>query len=120
MDWAPTEAGIVRVLNDTGDYCRFFDATPQTEFLYERVRRTVERDLPEEAAFLESHDAFRAGLNRLVDMPERLSHLLFRFLRQNGGRLSRRGRRREFVALTEDEVSRIEEMYREAFGNLGD
>ena len=72
---------------------------------------------PEEAAFLESHDAFRAGLNRLVDMPERLSDLLFRFLRQNGGKLSGPGRRREFAALTEDEVSRIEEIYLEVFGD---
>ena len=120
VDWEPTEAGNVRVLNDTGDFYRFFDATPQTEFLYRCVERTIERDLPEEAAFLESHDAFRSGLNRLVDMPERLSDLLFRFLRQNGGRLSRRGRRREFAALTGDEVSRIEEIYREAFGDPGE
>ena len=116
VDWEPTEAGNLRVLNDTADYYRFFDATPQTEFLYRCVEQTIERDLPEQAAFLESHDAFRAGLNRLVDMPERLSDLLFRFLQQNGGKLSRRGRRREFAALTEDEVSQIEEIYREAFG----
>ena len=120
VDWEPTEAGSLRVLNDTGDFYRFFDATPQTEFLYRCVEQTVERDLPEEAAFLESRDAFRAGLNRLVEMPERLSDLLFRFLNQNGGRLSRRGRRRESAALAEDEISRIEEMYREAFGDTGD
>ena len=119
VEWEPTETGNVRVLNDTADYYRFFDATPQTEFLYRCVEQTIERDLPEEAAFLESRDAFRAGLNRLVDMPERLSDLLFRFLHQNGGKLSRRGRRREFAALTEDEVSRIEEIYREAFGDPG-
>ena len=117
VEWEPTEDGNLRVLNDTGDYYRFFDATPQTEFLYRCVERTVERDLPEEAAFLKSHDAFRAGVNRLVDMPERISDLLFRFLRENGGKLPGRGRRREFAALTEDEVSRIEEMYREAFGD---
>ena len=120
VEWEPTEAGNVRVLNDTADYYRFFDATPQTEFLYRCVEQTIERDLPEEAAFLESHDAFRAGLNQLVDMPERLSDLLFRFLHQNGGKLSRRGRRREFAALTEDEVSLIEEIYLEAFGDPGD
>ena len=119
VNWEPTETGNVRVLNDTGDYYRFFDATPQTEFLYRCVERTVERDLPGHVAFLESHDAFRAALNRLVDMPERLSDLLLRVLQQSGGKLSRRGRRREFAALTEDEVSGIEEMYREAFGDPG-
>ena len=120
VDWKPTESGSVRVLNDTGDFYRFFDPTPQTEFLYRCVRQTIERDLPEEAAFLESHDAFRAGLNRLVDMPERVSDLLFRFLRQNGGKLSRRARRREFAALTGDEVLQVEEIYREAFEDPGD
>ena len=115
MDWEPTENGNVRVLNDTGDYYRFFDATPQTEFLYGCVRQTVERDLPEETAFLRRYDGFRAELNLMVDMPERLSDLLFRFLHQNDGRLSRRGRKCEFSALTDDEAARIEEIYRESF-----
>ena len=103
------------MLNDTGDYYRFFDATPQTEFLYGCVRQTVERDLPEETAFLRRYDGFRAELNLMVDMPERLSDLLFRFLHQNDGRLSRRGRKCEFSALTDDEAARIEEIYRESF-----
>ncbi len=34
IDWKSTEKGNVRVLNDTSDFYRFFDATPQTEFLY--------------------------------------------------------------------------------------
>ena len=119
LDWESTADGNVRVLNDTGDCYRFFDATPQTEFLYGCVQQTVERHLPEEAAFLRSYDGFRAALNLLVDMPDRLSDLLFRFLRQNGGRLSRRGRNGEFAALTEDEVARVEEIYRETFGDSG-
>ena len=113
--WEPTEHGNVRVLNDTGDYYRYFDATPQTEFLCSCVQRTIELDLPEEAEFLRRYDAFRNGLNLIVDMPERLSNLLFRFLRQNAGTLSRRRRKREFAALKDDEVTRIEALYREAF-----
>lgn len=34
------------------DYYRFFDATPHAEFLYECVRKTIEKDLPREAEFL--------------------------------------------------------------------
>ena len=119
VDWDPTENGNIRVLNDTGDCYRFFDATPQTEFLYGCVRQCVERDLPQEAAFLRRYDGFRARLGRMVDMPERLSDLLFRFLRRNDGRLSRRGREREFAALTDDEVVRIEAIYRESFLDEG-
>ncbi len=117
VDWEPTDNGNVRVLNDTGDFYRFFDATPQTEFLYGCVQRTIEQDLPEEAAFLKRYDAFRAELDLMVDMPDRLSDLLFRFLHQNGGTLSRRGREREFAALTDEEVERIEGVYRDAFAD---
>ena len=115
MRWEPTEHGNVRVLNDTGDFYRYFDATPQTEFLYGCVQRTIEMDLPQEAEFLRRYDAFRNDLNLIVDMPDRLSDLLFRFLHQNGGTLSRRGRASEFALLTDDEVARIETVYREAF-----
>ena len=44
-------------------------------------------------------------------MPERAADLLFRFLRQNGGRLSGRAREREFAALTDEEVVRVEATY---------
>ena len=73
MDWEPTDDGNVRVLNDTADFYRYFDATAQTEFLYGCVQRTVEQDLPEEAAFLERYDAFRSSLDLMFDMPDRLA-----------------------------------------------
>ena len=113
VDWEPTDNGNVRVQNDTGDLYRFFDATPQTEFLYGCVQHTVERNLPEESAFLRRYDWFRAELSLMVDMPERLCDLLFRFLHNNGGKLSRRGRKREFAELNDEEVTRIEAIYRE-------
>ena len=118
VDWEATERGNVRVLNDTADFYRFFDATAQTEFLYECVRQTVERDMPREAEFLRRYDAFRADLNFVVDMPDRLSDLLFRFLRQNGGRLPKRRREKEFSALTDAEVARIEEIFEESFSGF--
>lgn len=116
VNWEPTEQGNVRVRNDTADFYRFFDATRQAEFLYECVRQTIEQDLPRETEFLRKHDAFRAELNWLVDMPARLVDLLFRFLRQNGGQLSKRARQKEFAPLTDAEAARIEAIYREVFG----
>lgn len=115
VQWEPTEHGNVRVLNDTGDFYRYFDATPQTEFLYGSVQRTIELDLPQEAEFLRRYDTFRNDLKLIVDMPDRLSDLLFRFLHQNGGTLPRRRRKREFAALTDAEVTRIEASYRQEF-----
>ena len=115
VEWETTERFNVRVLNQTGDLYRFFDATPHAEFLYECVQRTVETDLPSEAAFLRRYDAFRREVEALVDMPERTIDLLFRFLHQNGGRLSQRAREREFAELGDDEASRLEEIYRRRF-----
>ncbi len=117
VNWEPTEDGNVRVLNDTSDFYRYFDATPQTEFLYGCVQRTIEHNLPDEAGFLKRYDAFRNEINLIVDMPERLSDLLFRFLHQNGGSLSRRAREKEFAALTDEEAARIEAIYREVFAD---
>ncbi|MCH9000254.1 MAG: Fic family protein [Proteobacteria bacterium] len=116
IDWEPTENGNVRVLNETGDFYRFFDATPHAEFLYGCVRKTIEEDLPNETDFLRRYDLFRSRMASMIDMPDRTIDLLFRFLRQNGGRLSMRAREREFEALTDTENEQIERMYRDVFG----
>jgi hypothetical protein len=75
------------------------------------VLKTIEEDLPNEAAFLRGYDRFRARVEAVVDMPGHTIDLLFRMLRQNGGRLSKRARRREFARLTEAEVRQVEEAY---------
>jgi len=115
IQWEPTERFNVRVLNDTGDFYRYFDATPHTEFLFECVQRTIETDLPAEAGFLRRYDAFRQDVEALFDMPDRTIDLLFRFLHQNEGRLSQRAREREFAQLGDDEAGRVEIIYRRRF-----
>lgn len=117
IEWEPTESFNVRTLNDTGDFYRFFDATPHAEFLYACVRKTIEEDLPRETNFLRRYDAFRRDIEAFLDMPERMIDLLFRFLHQNDGNLSRRARAKEFAALTDAEAERIETIYRNTFGN---
>ena len=111
--WRPTERGNVEVLNETTDYYRYFDATPHAEFLFECVARTIDVDLPAETAFLKTYDSFKNEVSRMIDMPERLLDLLFRFLSQNDGKLSKRAREKEFAALTEEEAARIEVIYSE-------
>jgi hypothetical protein len=116
IEWETAERLNVRVLNDTGDFYRYFDATPHAEFLYECVQRTIEMDLPAEAGFLRRYDAFRQDIEALIEMPEHTVDLLFRFLHQSDGRLSQRAREREFVQLTDDEAARVEAIYRHRFG----
>jgi hypothetical protein len=115
IDWRPTADGNVSVHNDTSDFYRFFDATPQAEFLYSCVRKTIEDDLPRETEFLARYDRFRWRIDDIVDMPARTVDLLFRFLHQNGGRLSKRARAQEFSHLTDSEVTSVEEAYRASF-----
>ncbi len=115
IDWRPTADGNAEVLNDTADFYRFFDATPHAEFLYACVRKTIEEDLPRETRFLARYDQFRSQIETIVDMPDRTIDLLFRFLHQHGGRLSKRARETEFAQLTETEVTAIERAYHLAF-----
>jgi Fic/DOC family len=117
IEWESAPKFNVRVLNDTGDFYRFFDATSHAEFLYACVQRTIEHDLPEETAFLRRHDRFREQVDSFIDMPERSIELLFRFLHQNEGRLSNRAREKEFAALTDEEAHRIETIYGDVFSN---
>jgi Fic family protein len=119
VQWDTTQKGNVKVLNDTADFYRFFDATPHAEFLYECVRQTIEQDLPNETNFLRNFDTFRSGIENMIDMPERTLNNLFGFLRQNDGRLSKRARGSEFAELTEDEVVKIEQFYADSFGQSG-
>jgi len=115
IDWKPTAKMNVEVLNDTGDFYRYFDATPHAEFLFECVQRTVEHDLPDEAAFLERYDIFKNRVEAMAEMPASTIDLLFSFLKQNNGQLSKRARAKEFSSLTDNEIEEFEATYQEVF-----
>jgi Fic family protein len=119
VQWKPTPNGNLEVLNDTGDYYRFFDATPHAEFLYACVAKTIEEDLPNETDYLRRYDIFRAGIEAMIDMPDQTIDLLFRMLRQNGGQLSQRARQNEFAQLSPDETLEAEQIYAKAFEPAG-
>jgi hypothetical protein len=108
------------VLNDTADLYRYFDCTEAAEFLYACVRRTVERDLPNEIDYLRRHDEAMTRIMDMVEMPDRLAQNLIMFIRQNGGTLSKRRREREFSALTDDEVQRLENIIQDVFEGFDD
>jgi hypothetical protein len=48
-------------------------------------------------------------------MPDRLADLLIRFLMQNNGKLSKRAQQKEFEKLTAQEISAIEQKFKEIF-----
>lgn len=98
------------ILERIDDY-RFFDATPHAVFLYSCVQKAIEIDLRYETEFLRRYDQFRAAIDDMFDMPARTVDLLFRFIQQNNGQLSARARGKEFAALTDHEVERVESIY---------
>lgn len=115
IEWKPTEHHNVEVLNETLDLYRFFDATPQAEFLYECVRETIETSLPQEVDYLVRHEQMRKWIADHFEMPDRIAELLISFLRQGNGKLSRRALEKEFAALSNEEVNQIEEIYKKIF-----
>lgn len=117
IDWQPTPDHNVMVENDTADLYRYFDCTAAAEFLYECVARTVEHDLPKEIDYLRRHDEAHRRIMEAVEMPDRLAQNLIMFIRQNNGQLGRKRREKEFAELTDDEVSNIEQIYRDVFGD---
>ncbi len=115
IEWRPTPARNVEVLNDTADLYRYFDCTEVAEFLYTCVRRTVEDDLPREIEYLRRHDEAVRRIMDAVEMPDRVAENLVMFIRQNNGTLSRTRREGEFNKLRDDEVVLIEGIVRDAF-----
>lgn len=118
IEWKATPKNNIEVLNDTADYYRYFDATKQAEFLYACVQDTVETIIPNEVDYLNHYDEMKRFLDNNYEMPDRTVALLVRFLEQNEGKLSNRAKLKEFKELSNDEVSDIENMYREIFGNI--
>jgi Fic family protein len=115
VDWRPTTNRNVEVLNETADLYRYFDCTEEAEFLYTCVAHTIEHDLPTEIEFLQRQDEVQKRIMDTVEMPDQLALDLIVFMRQNGGKIPEKRRQREFAALTDDEVRRIESIYEEVF-----
>jgi hypothetical protein len=101
------------VLNKTDRLYRYYDATPQAEYLYEAVAETIRKDLREEIEFLEVFDKSMAAVKGIVDMPNQRASSLIRFVLQNHGTLSRK-KRRQFPELQDNELDRIQAAIRAA------
>lgn len=95
------------VSNETAALYRFFDATPQTEYLFECIEETIGRDLHHELNFLKFFDAAMKAVMGTVDMPNQRAALLIRLIHQNKGKLSK-GKRDSFSELSDEEIRKIE------------
>ena len=114
--WEPTADGNVHVLNDTSRFLPLLRrhaacGVPLCLCAEDHRGRSAARNRFLTAATTNSANAVEA----IVDMPDSNIDLLFRFLHQNGGSLSKRAREHEFAQLTNAEVASTEEAYAAAF-----
>ncbi len=103
----------LEVSGDTADFYRYFDATPQAEYLYDRVAETIRTDLAEELDFLGAYDRAYKAVREVVDMPNKKVSLFVRLCMQNGGRFPK-GKRKLFGELTDKEIEQMETSMRDA------
>lgn len=115
IEWEETPQNNIKVLNNTIDYYRYFDATKHAEFLFECIEDTVKNIIPNEVQYLINFDEFKQFLDNEFEMTDKLVALLVRFLDQNNGKLSQRAIAKEFAKLTEKEIVEIETQYQLIF-----
>jgi Fic family protein len=115
IEWKKTPDNNVEVLNDTIDYYRYFDATVQSEFLFECVESTINSIIPQEVSYIQKFDAMKAWLDENFEMPDGIVAMLIRFLDQNKGTLSIRAREKEYKVLSVSEIEEIERKYKTFF-----
>lgn len=117
IDWNWRDDGKggfeVVVENDTADLYRYFDATPQVEYLYRCIREAIEVDLREELAHVAQFDQGLQALKDLSAMPDRKAQLFVLLVIKNG-LISADKRQRHFPELTDEEVERFEEAVKAA------
>lgn len=111
IPWQKTADHNVEALADTNAYYRYFDATPQTDFLFDCVAYTLEKTIPQEVAYLQRYDALKVWLDERFQMPDKLVAELIRFLEQNQELLSERVSEKKFALLTPEEAEQIQQQY---------
>jgi len=115
IEWKATKDNNVEILNNTKEFYQYFDATAQTEFLFDCINETIEQIIPNEVNYLIKYDEFKQWINNEFEMPDKLIALLVRFLEQGNGTLSKRAIEKEFANFTEKEVQEVENKYTEIF-----
>jgi len=119
VEYSLDEDGRMTVGNDTAVWYRYIDMTAQAEALFAFIDKTIDTELAGELAFLANYDRTKAAIQAIVDMPDRQIDLFIRFCLQNHGRLSAGKRASHFEFLTDDEVARMEQAVRDAYGDVG-
>lgn len=117
VEYSVDEQGRMTVCNDTSIWYRFIDMTQQAEALFRFVEQTIDTELVKELAFLANYDQTKKAIQEIVDMPDRKIDLFIQACLQNNGQLSAQKRASYFELLSNEEVTRMEDAIRSAYGN---
>ena len=109
--------GVLTVLNETGLHYRFPDLTPVAEELFGLSEIPIDHEFTADLEYLAVFDAARRELAEIVDMPDSRLDLFIQLCLQGQGKLSRNKRSR-FAELTDDEVTQMETIIKNALARV--
>ena len=78
------------------------------------IRRAVDEEIPRELAWLQGYDLAFSALNSEFDLPQKDLSALIRMIHSSNGLLSLH-RRKQYGALPDDVLDRIEAVVRQSF-----
>ena len=113
IKYSKNNAGELTILNplEIEPYYTYPDLTAQSVYLSRTVQQCVIEDMPNELDFIQLYDELKIEIQQLVDMPDKMINRFIMFLHQNKGVFPKR-RREEFNKLTDNEIKRIEVIYK--------
>lgn len=111
IDWKADSDRILQVTNETADYYRYFDATHIAEYLYGCVEDTIVNIIPYEIKMLQLFDEFKEEVEENIGLSDTDIKLLWTFLLQNDGSLSKTKREKFFDVINDKELRWIEDLY---------
>lgn len=104
----------ISISNETADLYRYLDYSRIAEDLFRWTAETIRKELRHELEFVQNYDRARAGMEAVVDLPDRLLNNFIHIVLNNGGTLSK-AKRKMFDRLTDDQISRLEKAVADAF-----
>lgn len=112
-DWNIDLRGELSVRDNYRFLYQSLDYTRMACYLFQCVEQTIQTDFKGELEFLVRYDEAVERIQEVVDMPNREIDLIIKCIVQNEGTLSSRKKEKLFNLLTEDEVSKIEQVVQE-------
>jgi len=108
IDFVSNDDASIRVLNETVNLYRYFDATRMVEYLYACVDATIERELKAELETVSAFAHARKAIDAAFDLPEQQKNLFLKLCWQGKGKISKAKRKSQFAMFEEHDLDTME------------